>query len=272
MINRKELIRALTTFHTDKDGALYSTGEFLEASISLRIQEPSSDSQQVAGIRRRFSATTWDFWYISTVLHRMTFVKGLRKNDQLSLVPSFFYLQCDVDSFLVKYRSIFDHFAQIIRLLSDSSGQWPGNNEQISFRELRHWAERNPQRIAPKLKKLTKKPQHFDQIRILRDSLVHSDGQTMASIVENRIVFQIHKNGFHKVLLNMPEVMYNENTVDFEIYASVLIAALINFREDLGRVVKSVLNLDDKTSKPQEKHLGMEIMKDWMEHALAASN
>lgn len=273
MINQKRFEVALSTFHTDTDGRMYSAGRFERLSVQMHLQSfwidtdalTDTDAEQLE-IAKQLQTISSDRWYLGTILARLNWQKNLIATKDLDEITGSSFMQCDIDSFLVKYRSIFDHIAKILRLIAENPGQLPD-----SFEKLRNWVDKNPERIDVKLKDFVLGCDWFGEMRSVRDSFIHLDGKTTVFPQEGKILFQVHKNGFRTSMINSPEIMFNENIVDFEVYAGILMANLIDCLEELAPIVDKLLEIDYLEANGRNYHLGLDITKDWIERALAST-
>src|SRR5262249_48674712 len=140
------------------------------------------------------------------------------------------FTTADIDLFHVEFRSLFDYVARLLRGISDRPKNVPDDR---SFEALGKWIAKpgNGRRIGEEVADLIKKANWFGKIKEVRDEIVHRGGETLVFFEKPHILFQTYKR--HEKLLDLPGVMYNPNVVDFELYASVLYAYLIDYLEDM---------------------------------------
>lgn len=204
-----------------------------------------------------------DLWNIGAIIKRLDWQNNvMRKNDpDNSLWRSF--APCDIDLFHVEIRSLFDYLAQIIGLISDSPGQVPE-----SFHKLRNWIVKgdNRQRLGDDLAQLALSCDWFDDMREVRNTIVHGGGFTMVFPEQNRILFQIYKG--IRTSIKTPEIMYNENVVDFELYAGLYIGYLIAYLEKVVATIETRLNINTLTDRTKGYCPGVSVMQDWINKVL----
>ena len=59
--------------------------------------------------------------------------------------------------------------------------------------------------------------------------------------------------------------MYNENVVDFELYAAVLIGYLLHYLEDVANVLHTKLTVDKVGSDARSFHSGLGVVRNWFD-------
>jgi len=110
------------------------------------------------------------------------------------------------------------------------------------FNKLKNWLQKsgeNPKRLGIDQAELVLSADWFDDLKNVRDANIHQGGMTIVFLEKERILFQTVK-GFEK-LVAIPELMYNENVVDFQLYAGMYFGYLIAFLEDFANVLEKLL-------------------------------
>jgi hypothetical protein len=79
-----------------------------------------------------------------------------------------------------------------------------------------------------------------------------------------RVLFQIYDSGQNKIV-DLPELMYNENVVDFELYAGLYYGYLIDYLEDIAKAVYFRLGLKRQEGGSRHHNPGIATAKRWME-------
>jgi hypothetical protein len=179
-----------------------------------------------------------DIRNIETISTRLAWQRELWLKEQLDALYWMDYAKCDIDLFHIEVRSIFDYLAKIIRRVSDKPKEVPDKG----FSVLRTWltkSQDNQKRLGKDLTDLVLSVDWFEEVRNVRDVNVHKGGATMVFLEKGRILFQVWK-GFEK-LISFPEIMYNENVVDFELYAGTYFGYLIAFLEQASRSIEKRL-------------------------------
>jgi hypothetical protein len=263
MINKQRLNFSLTTIHEDESGRLYSSGHFIDLTNDLR-DNVATGSENFRSLANYFNYVHQDVWNLETITLRMEWQKGLILRGELNDLLGAQFAACDIDLFHVQYRSLFDHLAKIIGILSGRPSTVPD-----SFRKLRDWVSRseNSNRIDDDLAGVVASCDWFNDMREVRDSIVHRDGRTLVFPEENRILFQVHEGFRNKV--NIPEIMFNENIVDFELYAGLLAGYLIAYLEDVSKIAQRKLELRKIGWNAKSYHGGLRVIHDWIERVCA---
>ena len=182
---------------------------------------------------------------------------------------------CDIDLFHVKFWSIFDDIIRVVMSISKLP-----KKKSNSFSDLKEWISKdgNAKKIGTDLAKVLLSWEIFDNLREVRNSIVHKGGVTQVFLVKDKILFQVHETreeGLIRKIL-VPEVMARKNAVDFELYAGLYIGYLIAYLEEFSEIVYRRLNLDKvcidfnlaykkSSGKP---HPELKVVKDWIEQVL----
>lgn len=256
MINRQRLNFSLTTIHEDESGRLYSSGRFIDLTNDLR-GNVDTGGEEFRRLANYFRYIHQDVWNIETIAFRMEWQKGLISRGELDALWGSQFAACDIDLFHIQYRSLFDHIAKIVGMLSGRPETMPD-----SFRKLRNWVSENSSRIAEDLARLVISCHWFSDMREVRDAIVHRDGQTLVFPEEGRILFQVHEGFRNKV--NIPEIMFNENIVDFELYAGLLAGYLIAYLEEIAELAQRRLELRKIGRDAKSYHKGLQVIHDWI--------
>jgi hypothetical protein len=185
------------------------------------------------------------------------------------------FAPCDIDLFHVEVRSAFDYVAEIVRLISDSPDQVPGKSfsrfTTLSFATLKNWIARdssNESKVGKDLVEFVVSCDWFDDLKNTRDKLVHRGGFTLAFPEKKRILFQVYHEG---PTIRVPEIMYNENVVDFELYAGLYCGYLIACLEELATLVQARSGLTAHPGRTKGYGLGVETLQGWINRLFTGS-
>lgn len=263
MINKQRLTFSLSTIHEDESGRLYSAGRFIDLLNDLHTNV-ATGNENFSSLANYFHYVHQDVWNLETIALRMEWQKGLISRGELDKLLGSQFAACDIDLFHIQYRSLFDHLAKIIGILSGRPGTMPD-----SFRKLGDWVHRpeNSNRIDNDLARVVASCDWFTDMREVRDSIVHRDGRTLVFPEDNRILFQVHEGFRNKV--NIPEIMVNENIVDFELYAGLLAGYLISYLEDVSEIAQRRLELRKIGRDAKSYHGGLTVIYEWIERVCA---
>ena len=285
-IDITRLDRSLSGFGTD-EGGLFRKGLHVQVRWFLHLQvavEESSGGRPVTpNLNQVYENIRYihrDLWDVETLLERIEWTRGLWIEGKIDDDLWSRFTALDIDLFHVTIRSLFDYAAALLRFVSGKPGQIPSSTDEdlesggrVSFEKLYHWAQKPtvPRRFSPDFVKAIKDCEWFCILRIVRNAIVHWGGQTHMMFDKPRIVFQTVKGRDYSQLVNFPEVMYNENVVDFELYAGMIYGYLLSFLEDVGKLIFNWLSAADKVDQPlsRSQHPGMMVGRRWIEEIRA---
>lgn len=264
-LNKQRLNIALSTIHKEEMG-YFSSGQFVDLMSHVHVNVAMG-----AKLHELYSCLQFlhqDIWNVETIALRLVWQKDLWTRNQLDETLWMQFGAGDIDLFHVEFRSIFDYLAKIVGTISDSPGQVPH-----SFEKLKNWVAKshnNAQRLGKDLARVALSCEWFDDLKIVRDSIIHKGGFTLVFPVRGRILFQVHEGVNRKVL--MPEIMFNENVADFELYAGLYIGYLIAYLEEVSELIYKRLNLKKVGSNAKSYHPGLRVLRDWIKQVLLYDN
>ena len=205
------------------------------------------------------------------MLHQANWQKKMAREGHLDDYYNMHYGTALADAFIAKYRSSYDTIAKaIIEVRRD-----PGRRPRASFTELRKICKGagGKEIMGEDLARLVQLCDWYDPMLKARDGIIH-DNLTSSGFMHPRIFFQIYnydKDNGRVKLIDIPEVMVNENLVDFELYAAVHIGYTFWLLEEFARVAYDILQVrkfpDSETIK--SGYIGLDILKDSIERVLA---
>jgi hypothetical protein len=101
-----------------------------------------------------------------------------------------------------------------------------------------------------------------DDLKNVRDDIVHFGADTLVFPDEHDILFQVHKRQVRLVLLE--RVMHNENIVDFRKYAALILGSILLWREQLASILGGGLDMEsDAPTQGWHHHPGLAMLRDW---------
>jgi hypothetical protein len=226
-IRKDKLKVAISTIQKDEKGGYFSPSMFVMSLTNIMLNTRAGE--RLPPIYSFMQYISQDVSNMETITTRLAWQRDLWSTDQLDLGKWMSYAGCDIDLFLIEARSIFDYLAKIIKRISDQPEQVPDEG----FNLLKTWlakSDNNVKRLGKDLAELVFSVDWFDDLKNVRDANVHQGGMTLVFLEKDRILFQI-----------LPEIMYNENVVDFELYAGMHFGYLIAFLEDFATVIERYL-------------------------------
>lgn len=257
-INKQRLNLALSTIQMDGEGH-FSSGKYVDLIGNIHIN--AALRTELGQLSRCFSIIQQDIKNIQNIILRLDWQMSYLKRGELDQVLWMNFTACDIDIFHVEIRSFFDSLAKAISLVSDN----PDNVPNRSFHKLKEWVEKNKNEtiIGIDLAAIIRSCDWFDDLKEIRESLIHHGGYTMVFLVPDRITFQIQKGWKNKVFI--PEIMYNKNIVDFELYAGLYIGYLMAYLEEISEIFDKRLNLQKLGSTGKSYHPGLKVIQNWIE-------
>jgi len=255
-INKERLNVALSTIQKDEIG-FFSSGKYVDLISDIHVN--ASSNEKLYPLRRVFSFIDQDVRNIKNIILRLDWQKSLYDNKEIDEILWMNFSACDIDYFHVEFRSFFDYLAKGVRLISDYPEQIP----QKSFNKFRNWIIKNESKIETDLAKIILSCEWFNDLKEVRESLVHNGGFTQVFLVPDRITFQVIEEWNNEILI--PEIMHNKNIVDFELYAGLYFGYLIAYLEEISGIFDKRLDLEKLGSDGKSYHPGLEVIKNWIE-------
>jgi hypothetical protein len=205
------------------------------------------------------------------MLHQAIWLKEMVFHDHLDTEYNMYYGTALADAFITKYRSSYDTIAKaLIEIIIDRD-----HPPRPSFTELREICtqEKYVQILGDDLARLIQSCDWYNPLLDARDKLVHHNHQVMGFLFP-RILFQIYtkdENNFPVKLINIPEVMDNENLVNFELYAAVHIGYTFWLLEEFANLSYTILQVKKYPDSEKSKvgYAGLDVLKDSIEKVLA---
>jgi hypothetical protein len=239
-IDKKRLKAVLSTFLPNAEEGYNCFSEFVKLSSNIR-DNMAWGLEEFRELNRYFRYIDYAINNIETVTKKLEWERGLFDENQLGRWEWAQFCEVDIDVFHVYMRSIFDYLARIIQIVSDLPKPI---KKYKSFTVLKNWlgnknAEKNMKDLGSDLASLVLSVEWFKEIRNVRDNIVHWGADTMAFAEEGRIPFQVNKDT--EYLISFPEIKFNENLIDFELYAGVYFGYLLAFLEEAARVIEKRL-------------------------------
>lgn len=140
-----------------------------------------------------------------------------------------------------------------------------------SFRELYQWLGKNPgnrARLAEEASESVSSASWYSQLRDIRDAILHHGAFTLVfGSPRDGILFQVH-SGFQRRII-IDTLMWNENVVDFQLYAGLYFAKTLVLLERFGRILAARVPQQLPHPDARSYHPGIAIMRNWMSRLLA---
>ena len=256
----------------------YTNSTFDKFSDDIDRSLWDSDSKIDEGLRERYARTLGrlrpiksDLHVLLTMLHQAIWLKEMTFHEHLDTFYNMYYGTALADAFITKYRSSYDTIGKaLIEIRRDR-----GHSPRQSFTELRKICNENEdvEILGEDLARLIQSCDWYNPLLDVRDEIVHRNLQVMGYLFP-RILFQVYtkdENNFPVKMINIPEVMANENLVNFEVYAAVHIGYSFSLLEEFANLGYDILQVKKYPDSEETKvgYAGLDVLKDSIEKVLA---
>lgn len=274
-ININKLKCALSTIHK-KNKEIFQSGKFFELLGEVHGKAGTNHS-----LRKLLSMLSSIWQYLFIIYDDILQLYQQKKLYNLYSLKILFQKRLDKESwmrfaainikhFYIDYRSLFDFLAEAIGLVSDSPSQIP-----TSFNKLKKWTNKpnNVKRLGNDLADVVRSCEWFEDLKDVRDSIIHEGDLILVFPTKGKILFQIHdKKNLKRKILEPEIIMNNKNVADFELYAGLYLGYLIAYLEEVSEVIISRLNLSIKKLTSKSCHESLHIIYEWIEKVLLFTN
>lgn len=195
-----------------------------------------------------------------TVVAKLDWLRSQRDAGALEPMAWMYFAASDVLAFHAFVRGVFDDLADAFVLVADK----PGECRKGSFRELRTWAmksDANVARLGEDIAHLVAACDWFDDLRHVRDQLVHRAAQTIVFPSEPGIMFQVYDRA--RVLVQGETLGSDGNVVDFTRYSSAVLSRLHQLVNDSSEVVAGRAGLSVDGLGAWSQHPGLRVSRAW---------
>jgi hypothetical protein len=268
--DRLEIARSLIKKDGEKEGFWYTSSKFdnflFDVVESLHTNKIKDDARKAKLSRTAYylEGIHHDMSVLLNICHQANWQKTMTIQRNLDYFHNMKYGAVLADAFLTRYRSTYDTIAKAFCAISKYPNQAPE-----SFTDLRNKDknDNNVRLFGKELARLIQDCDWYDQMVEVRDDVVHRNAIT-SGFMASKILFQVTKRFKNKI--DFPEVMFNENLVDFELYAAVHISNTLWFLEEFARIGYDILQPIGYSSERHRNHDGFGVLKEWIERVLAA--
>jgi len=255
----------------DDKTCLKTTFNSLLGDVLISAAKGEDDLQKIKITLLQINQATWD---IETLFQRLEWQKELWGNGELKGGLWMNYASADIRLYHFEMRSIFDYLAVLLVKLAKHPGQVRSNNKP-SFMSIKNWLskddgainEDNAKIVGKDFAELVVDCDWFDDIRDVRDLLIHDGGSSIVFPEKGRILFQIY-SGSWKPKIFIEEVMYNEKVVDFELYGSLYFSYLLDYLGRFAELLYPRLGLERRKEGYENCHKGLVLVKKHIERFL----
>ncbi len=258
----KSLRLALSLFHEDGDGC-YMRSELISLEsnylANFRVNSPLANVKEYGAIGN----IQHGLWQISALIQRLVWMRRMARSGELHESVWRVFSQLDIEQYFVQLRSIMDYLGVLIRESSKNPGQIPR-----SFQKLRSSIDSYERKIHPEIYEIVSSALWFDEIRAIRDSLVHDGARPMVfSEDSDRLLFQVHRTGLRN-MISKPFILRSENVACFERFAAWSLSHALSALECVGACLSENAQFQIDVGPVRSNYPGLNIARDWMEDLL----
>lgn len=243
MINKYPLKLTLSLIQKDEEFGHIFLNKLMGIPIKIDFarHQFNEEAPKIVSFLRFINNNYYD---IITITNRLAWQKDLWINKKIDMGTWMNFAKLDVELFFMKVRSIFDYVAMVLCRVSDNK-KVPKGDKRTSFNKLRNWlinpntGSDNAKIWDQELADLVISANWFDEMKNIRDALSHQGGYVLVFPDQKKILAQIYMS--HKNQINIPEIMFNENVVDFELFAGLHFGYLTAFLENFAIIVENKL-------------------------------
>jgi hypothetical protein len=250
-------IRATSLIQEDEEGA-FTWSLWDEVSVDALIDARTSG----AGPLFRYAEKDW--WTLLTILSKTEWMKERHKSGHLEDMEWMDYAATEVDLFHVRIRSLLDHLAALLSRCSNHP-----RGMRLKFFDLKTHLQVPRKRklfghLGEDIHLVLQRTAWAEDLRQVRDDIVHRGADTLVFPDHNDILFQVHQREKRLVLLH--DVMHNEHIVDFRKYAALTLGTLLNLREELAPILIEGLQMPrDERNQGWNRHGGLALLREWLQ-------
>lgn len=262
-IDKQLLNETLALIQEDSTGPFLS-GEWLAMDSHLLAISPDDKRQREVGELLRYAHS--DLQNLTGIVWRLLWEKRLQASEELDDSRWRIFAGLDIDLFHVEFRSLFDYLGRLVSVASDS----PGVRDK-SFEKLRRWLQVEMHRVqfGNDLAESVLACTWFGELRRIRDTALHSGGFSLVFPHADKILFQCYST--HHAQVSYPEVMWNRNVADFELYAGLHLGYTFAWLDRLSTLLFDRLCLRRVGSDARWYHPVFGSLRDWIESLLSVS-
>ncbi len=207
-----------------------------------------------------------DIWNISTIAHRLEWMRGQIPKDKFVKNMWMNYASLDVDHFHIELRSIMDYLAKIISQSASKPSRLPDSFNSLlkglTKKKYNNLLERDLIEIVESTRSW------FYYLRDRRDAITHKG--------EYAIVFPETRDGFLFLMANQgfdnldfkPLIMQNLNCAYFDRYAAILFSKVLVLLENVAKTIGPKFGSKIKGNNARCASSGFIVLRYWIENIL----
>ena len=257
------LRRALSLFHDDERGC-HITCSLLDLEINYRVNHDHGGSHQARAIHN----INHDLWQIAALMSRLVWMREMTRSDMLNESAWRTYSQLDIEHFYVQIRSILDYLAVLVSESAPKRSQLPK-----SFRALKASVGKYRNKMHPEIASMIEYSYWFDELRTIRDSIVHGGAQPMVfSDGDDWLLFQVHSpTDFHN-MISKPFMLHNPHVAYFNRFVAWSMAHTLSTIDCVGSCLSENTQFAVNVGQVRSYSFGFDEIRHWMRELLDKLN
>ena len=222
----------LHAIHTTDD-AYYTSSLFDRLFGAAHVTRAAPEASNFP--YRHLVEATEHFNHLITLIYKVAWLADRRAAGELDDITWMYFCGSDILTFHTVMRSLFDEVSAMTARLGTQKNVVPDKD----FHRLREWAKKKKVKSEEVLGKVLTESvlscDWFNDLREIRDDLIHRSARTIVFLEPNRVLFQIHTGKSQRIFI--PPVMFNASVADFTTYAALLMARLAAFLDRFAEAV-----------------------------------
>lgn len=252
------LRRALSLFHDDERGC-HIQSELFDLEINYRVNSDSANLNEARAIHN----INHDLWQIAALMSRLVWMREMTRDGDLHESVWRVYSQLDIEHYYVQLRSVLDYLAVLIAESAPKRGQLP-----TSFRSLRESIGKYGQKVHPEIALMVSSAHWFDELRAIRDSIVHDGAQPMVFSDSNDwLLFQVHGSGLRN-MVSKPFMLHNENVAYFDRFVAWSLSHTLSALDCVGACLFANTQFPINVGPARSYCFGFNEIRGWMRELL----
>jgi hypothetical protein len=252
--------------HDDEDRA-FVFGDFdrLWAAMHIERNPRLSAEDSLNAVMRHLTATLNRQQDLRTSAAKLDWMLHLVRDGHLDQYTYMFFAASDIVGFLTSARSLLDHLSRALVAAAPKRDSLP----KFSFRRLRERLDEHRElrpNLGERLSDLVLACDWFDEIKDLRDELIHYDALTLVFPTVDGVQFQLYKGV--RILVDEPALMINENVASFERVAAAVYSQVGRLLEDVSLPMAETIGIELFPNDGASLHPGLEVLARWSDELL----